>query len=209
MIISMSDMMVVTNRHLCMGDFLRHMESVAAAHPKAVILREKDLDAADYRQMAESVLSVCAAYDTPCILHGFVSVAIALRHRAVHVPFSGLRAMSAAEKAAFDVLGVSCHSCDESQEAERLGCSYITAGHIFHTDCKRGICGRGLDFLKDICRSVSVPVYAIGGIAPENIQSVRQVGAAGGCVMSGAMRCSNAAAYLQAFQEVGIRGDEA
>ena len=61
-------------------------------------------------------------------------------------------------------LGISIHSVEEAKEAEQLGASYLTAGHIYATDCKRGLPPRGLGFLKEVCREVSIPVYGIGGI---------------------------------------------
>lgn len=54
--------------------------------------------------------------------------------------------------------------CRRRKEAEQLGASYLTAGHIYATDCKRGLPPRGLGFLKEVCREVSIPVYGIGGI---------------------------------------------
>ena len=87
----------------------------------------------------------------------------------------------------------------------------MTAGHIFATDCKKGLPPRGLDFLKSVCDAVGIPVYAIGGIniassddstasdAPSaydampdinvpRLSEVMECGAAGGCIMSGMMR---------------------
>ena len=51
--------------------------------------------------------------------------------------------------------------------------------------------------MKSVCESVSIPVYAIGGIGCENIQSVRAVGAKGACIMSGLMRCEDVKSYLK------------
>ena len=82
-----------------------------------------------------------------------------------------------------------------------MGCTYITAGHVFDTDCKEGLPGRGLAFLKQVCESVKTPVYAIGGIDPENYKEVMAAGAAGVCVMSGAMVCEAPGRYLSAFSE--------
>ena len=96
---------------------------------------------------------------------------------------------------------------EEAQEAERLGCTYITAGHIFATDCKKGVPPRGLEFLRAVCAAVSVPVYASGGISDENIAAVRACGAAGACVMSGAMQCEDPAAYFESFEKAGERND--
>lgn len=86
------------------------------------------------------------------------------------------------------VIGTSVHSLEEALEAERLGVSYVTAGHIFSTECKPGLEPRGLTFLKKICEGVKIPVYAIGGIHPENLEKIAQTGAAGACMMSEFMR---------------------
>ena len=68
------------------------------------------------------------------------------------------------KKEKFTKIGISIHSVEEAKEAEQLGASYLTAGHIYATDCKRGLPPRGLGFLKEVCREVSIPVYGIGGI---------------------------------------------
>ena len=198
----MSDIICVTNRLLCREDIVERVRHLASASPRAVILREKDLPPEEYRSLAEQALAVCAAYGVPCVLHGFAGVARELKEEALHLPLPALRRLSAAERAAFTVLGASCHSIEEAQEAEALGCTYITAGHIFATGCKQGLPGRGLDFLAEVCRSVAISVYAIGGISPENIAAVRAAGAKGACVMSGAMTCDDAKAYLASFKEI-------
>lgn len=175
------------------------IEKIASAHPKGIILREKDIKENEYRLLAEKVLEICKRHNTPCILHSFVSVAIELNCTAVHLPLDILRSLSDDEKNMFITLGASCHSAEDAIEAEKLGCTYITAGHIFDTDCKKGLPGRGIEFLKEICKSVSVPVYAIGGISAYNIAEVRNSGAAGACVMSGAMVCESVQEYLSEF----------
>ena len=197
----MSDIICVTNRHLCREDIVGRIRALAAARPRAVILREKDLAAEEYRALAQQALAACADYGVPCVLHNFAGVARELEAKALHLPLPALRQLSAAERAAFPVLGASCHSVEDAREAEALGCTYITAGHIFATDCKRGLPGRGVVFLARVCRSVALPVYAIGGIGPESIASLRAAGAAGACVMSGAMTCEDPAAFLASFKE--------
>ena len=72
--------------------------------------------------------------------------------------------------------------------AERAGATYVTAGHIYATDCKKGLPGRGLDFLKKVCAAVQIPVYAIGGINEMNADACIEAGADGVCMMSGYMR---------------------
>ena len=104
-------------------------------------------------------------------------------------------------RAQFSALGASCHSAQDAQLAASLGCRYITAGHGFATGCKKDLPPRGLDFLQEGCRAVSIPVFAIGGIGPENAARAAKAGAAGVCVMSGLMRCADPAEYLASFKK--------
>ena len=64
----------------------------------------------------------------------------------------------------------------------------MTAGHIYATDCKKGLPPKGLSFLTDICVNSSVPVYAIGGITENKVPELKQAGAKGACIMSAAMK---------------------
>ena len=185
----MSDLICITNRKLCSNNFLDQIEMIASAHPKAIVLREKDLSEKEYEQLARQVMQICQEHGTQCILHSFSNVATTLGATAVHMPLPLLQKMTPQEKSHFQIIGASCHSLEEAKEAQDLGCTYITAGHIFLTDCKKGLPGRGLPFLEEICKAVRIPVYAIGGISSQNIESVRKTGAAGACIMSGFMRC--------------------
>lgn len=197
MIIYMSDIIVVTNRHLCRDDFLLRMEKIAQAHPAGIILREKDMEQEQYKKLAASVQNICKKQGTLCILHNFVEIAEDLEATAIHLPLLVLRKLSKEKKEKFTVLGASCHSVEDAREAEALGCTYITAGHIFETNCKKGLPGRGILFLREVCQSISIPVYAIGGISAGNIQEIRTTGAAGACVMSGSMVCEDVTEYLK------------
>ncbi len=197
----MSNLLCVTNRTLCNEPFLNRIEKLAAAHPAGIILREKDLTESEYRTLATEVMRICARHDTPCILHSFAGLAKGLGCDALHLPLPLLRTLPVAKRRAFATLGASCHSAEEAVEAQMLGCTYITAGHIFSTGCKMGLPGRGLDFLKDICQQVSIPVYAIGGIHADNIVKIRNAGAAGACVMSSAMTCNNPHGFVTSFEK--------
>ena len=86
------------------------------------------------------------------------------------------------------MLGASVHSVQEALEARELGATYVTAGHVFCTDCKKGVPARGLSFLREVCHAVDIPVYGIGGINEENYSEVLDQGAAGYCLMSEAMK---------------------
>ena len=188
---------------MCAGDFLERVAAIADQRPAGIILREKDLPEGEYETLARQALEICRARNVRCILHTFVPAAERLGADAIHLPLPILRQLTAAEKARFSVLGASCHSVEDAIEAQELGCTYLTAGHVFATDCKKGLPPRGLDCRGQACRAVDIPVYAIGGISAGNFADVLAAGAAGGCVMSGPMACGGVSAYFQQFEKVG------
>jgi len=183
----------ITNRHLCTKtDFLTQIQYIAGLHPKAIVLREKDLPLHEYIALAEKVLQICEKEDTELILHNYAEAVNVLKHPNIHLPLPILTDSLRQIKPHISVLGTSVHSVQDALLAKQLGCTYIFAGNIFETTCKPGLLGKGLVFLKSIVDAVDLPVYAIGGITTENISDVLTAGAAGGCMMSGFM-CSTQA----------------
>lgn len=104
----------------------------------------------------------------------------------LHLPLEMLKTIGRPE--GLTLLGTSIHSVEDAKEAGRLGADYVFAGNIFETDCKKGLPGRGLEFLENVCKEVDIPVYAIGGITAEKMPQILGTGAAGGCMMSGFMQ---------------------
>lgn len=186
----------VTNRHLFddienaggQPSFLARLEQIAAAHPAGIVLREKDMEEGAYEVLARDVQRICRRHQVPFIAHTYAGVAAQLGADALHLPLPLLRRLRESGAALPAYLGTSCHSLEDVREAERLGCSYLIAGHIYATTCKPGLPPRGLAFLREVKAAAELPVYAIGGITPARLKEVREAGAAGGCAMSSLMR---------------------
>ena len=200
MIMCMSDILCVTNRKLCCDDFLVRIERIAASHPAGIILREKDMLQEAYETLAAAIIEICDRHDVRCILHSFPDVAISLHAQAIHLPLHLLRKMTQEQKSQFTDIGASCHSVEDALEAQSLGCTYITAGHVFETDCKKGLPGRGLVFLRNVCAAVDIPVYGIGGIDADNIVLIRDAGASGACLMSSLMISEDVTGLMKAME---------
>ncbi|MDO5409954.1 MAG: thiamine phosphate synthase [Lachnospiraceae bacterium] len=184
----------VTNRHLSCRPFPEQLERICSCRPHAVILREKDLPESAYEELAREALAICKEYSVPCILHTYAETAKKLGCTSIHLPLPLFRRYSGeANKLIlkdFSCIGTSIHSVEEALEAQQLGATYLTAGHIYATDCKKGLPPRGTDFLREVCSLVSIPVYAIGGIKADEtqIQEITACGARGGCMMSEMMQ---------------------
>ncbi|MBU3201370.1 thiamine phosphate synthase [Clostridium estertheticum] len=193
----MYKLLAITNRHLCNNDFLHQIQGICSLNEKntmiksvSIVLREKDLSENDYKDLATKVLEICKENNTECILHTYYKVARELNCKKIHLPLHVLKSKPDICKE-FNEVGVSIHSVNEAIEAVNLGATYIMAGHIFETDCKKDVPPRGLSFLSSVCSFVNIPVYAIGGILPANAQKAINAGADGVCIMSGLMTSEN------------------
>ena len=181
--------LMITNHVLCQKPLLEQIHTMCSYHPKGIILREKDLSYTDYKTLAQSALDICNQYHVPLILHNFIGVAIELHHDMIHLPLSILRE-NRSNLSSFSTIGTSIHSVEDAIEAVSLGATYLTAGHIYSTDCKKDIPPRGIQFLQDVCSCINLPVYAIGGIHynKEQFEEIESAGAKGACIMSDSMR---------------------
>lgn len=178
---------VITSTELCNDNFLNRFTEIAMSHPDRMILREKQMTQQQYRTYAYDCQSICRLYDVKFSVHGFPEIAREI-HSDLHIPIGTLREQPQLAQE-FRILGVSVHSSEEAAEAEKLGASYLIAGHIFETDCKKGLPPKGLDFLQNVAYSVSIPVLAVGGVTKEKLPYIYAKGASGVCVMSHFMKC--------------------
>ena len=121
--------------------------------------------------------------------------------RSIAAAGTAAHADTKSQRAQLPAIGASVHSPEEAVLAEKLGASWLIAGHIFATACKPDLPPRGLDFLRNVCSSVSIPVYAIGGITPERLPAIMQAGAAGCCGMSQMMQCPDVSAEFQNWRK--------
>lgn len=177
----------------------------------AVLLREKDMQEEEYFFLAEKVMKICEDFSVPCILHSFYRAAGELGCSRIHLPLGALeeaasdlskgravgRVSEPENKPAgetvnelgfcFQTIGTSVHSVEQVKQAAAFGADYVIAGHVFATDCKKGMPGRGLGFVQDIVKASRVPVYGIGGVDAGNAPEVMKAGASGVCIMSGFM----------------------
>lgn len=171
---------VITNRSLVSGDYLEQIKYALSLHPYSLILREKDLSEEEYFALAETILALCNKEGVQFFIHSHVNRAKELGYPNIHIGIGDLPLIGPA----FSQISVSCHSLADVELAERAGATQIVLGTIFETDCKPGLAGKGVGFVKEVCRRTTLPVFAIGGITLKNLPLVQEAGAYGGCMMS-------------------------
>ena len=183
---------VITNRHLVQGDFLKQLEKVTKLHPHALILREKDLADDAYESLAKKVFDLCKREDITFFLHTKIEIARKIGCQNINLSIPVLKGLSETEKKAltedFCEISISCHSMEDVEIAMAGGATQIILGTIFETECKKGVLGKGVEFVREICQKCPLPVYAIGGMNLQRLPLVIDAGAAGCCMMSGFMQ---------------------
>lgn len=171
---------------------MTQLRRISRLHPYALILREKELEDDEYEKLAGEVMNICEAEGIYCFLHSRTHIARRRNCRNIHLSIPALKslAMDNTESLTedFERISVSCHSMEDMRLAVECGATQIILGTIFETECKKGLKGRGISFVREICEACPVAVYAIGGITTDNLPQVMKAGAAGGCMMSGFMK---------------------
>lgn len=188
----MCRLIAVSNKALCQDNFAERIRKISALGIP-VILREKDLDENEYYQL------LCSINVPEITAHTYVGAARRFGCKSIHMPLSALESM---DISGFKTVGASVHSATQAIHAARFGATYLTAGHIFVTDCKKGMPPRGTDLIREIKASVSLPVYAIGGITPQNADEAINAGADGVCIMSGFMACEDIDVYAEMYSKI-------
>lgn len=190
------DIIGVTNRKLC-NDFYSRIKEISKSNLKYLILREKDLEYKELLIMAKNVQSILKYSNIKLIINSNVEVAEEVNAYGIQLSFKDFCKNKG--KNFNGIKGVSVHSLSEAIEVEKRGANYIIYGHVFNTDCKKGLKPRGLIEFKEICNKVNIPVYAIGGINKENYKSVLEAGADGVAVMSSLMKNSILSSKIKTY----------
>jgi thiamine-phosphate pyrophosphorylase len=184
----------ITDRRQFPGDtqeqeqrLLAKIAECAAAGVEYIQLREKDLETRALEELAHKAMTALAGSHTQLLINARTDVALACGAHGVHLPANDLaasdvRAIFARARSSEPVIGVSTHSAAEVASAEAHGADFAVLGPVFE---KSGSANReGLEQLRRICHRTEaaqppMPVWALGGITPENAQQCASAGAAG------------------------------
>jgi thiamine-phosphate pyrophosphorylase len=162
------------------------LEQALEGGVKAIQLREKDLGGKVLFDLAKKTRELCDRYDALLLINDRIDVALAVDAAGVQLsktslPISAARALLGAQK----LIGASTQSLDEARQAQSSGADFVLFGPVYFTPSKASFgAPQGLDALKKIVANLRVPVYAIGGIKPENIIAVHRLGVRGVALIS-------------------------
>ncbi|MEI9893962.1 MAG: thiamine phosphate synthase [Chthoniobacter sp.] len=99
------------------------------------------------------------------------------------------------------IIGKSTHSFDQAVAAEKEGADYIGFGPLFATPTKPGRPAIGLEDIARVHATVRIPIFCIGGIKLENLDTILAAGARRVVIVSGLLQAPDIAAYAREAKE--------
>lgn len=153
---------------------------------KGVLLREKDLPERELLALAGRVRDITARRGVRLLISERTDIALAVEADGVQVSGRSLPAEKARELIGEDrYMSVSTHSVEEALAAQAAGADFVTLSPVYESPSKPGY-GPALGFegLSTVCRSLTIPVFALGGINPHNATEALKAGAYGIAVIT-------------------------
>ncbi len=178
--------LAITNRFLCKGGpLIQAVKEAVSEGVEAVLLREQALNDHILYKVALQFRQILETRDVPLLIAHRVDVALAVGAQGVHLGTYSLPAEVARSLLGPEaIIGFSAHSIEEALHIQDCGVDYVTLSPIFPTRSKPLARPLGLDYLHEVVAKVEVPILALGGIGPSNVEEVLEKGAYGVAVMS-------------------------
>jgi thiamine monophosphate synthase len=178
--VSVPRLLVVTDRTQAARPLPEVVAGAVAAGARAVLLRDKDLPAADRAALARDLRAVLDPVGGLLVWGGAASAPAGLPvHLSAADPFPPVRP---------PLVGRSCHSAAELARAAAEGCDWVTLSPYAATASKPGYGpALGPAGLAALVRGAP-PVLALGGVRPGDVADCLAAGASGIAVMGPAMR---------------------
>ena len=163
-----------------------------------VQLRGKNRTIDELSRLAEALLKQTAAASIPLVVNDHAEVANRVDIQAVHVGQED-DAIAKVRRAVNRpiVVGKSTHNIAQALAAEREGAEYIGFGPIFATPTKPEYAPIGLGGIREVHDKISIPIFCIGGIHIDNLQSVIDAGAKRVVMVSALLRARSIIDYTR------------
>jgi thiamine-phosphate pyrophosphorylase len=179
---------LITDRRAGAGGWSKELAKIGAATTGGcqwIQIRERDVSAAELCRWTREAIGVARPAGARVLVNDRLDVALAAKADGVHLRSSSLPA-SAIRKALPShllptfTIGVSTHNLEEAKRAEAEGATFVVTGPVFPPHSKP-LWGppMGIAELERICLTLSIPVFALGGITRRNYREVMAAGANG------------------------------
>lgn len=172
--------------------FLKTVEQACAGGVTLVQLREKQRGGREYLELARKVKKITDAYDIPLIIDDRIDIALAADAAGVHVGQSDIPVEYARKLLGPDkIVGATAKTVEQARTAYAAGADYLGVGAMYPTTTKVVTVLTPPEMLNKIAEAVPIPMIAIGGLNPDNMDIIKGRPVAGVAVVSAIMKAEN------------------
>jgi thiamine-phosphate pyrophosphorylase len=185
------------------SDACRVVEQMIVSGVDLIQLRGKGRSIEELSDIAAALHQLTMRSYTPLIVNDHAVVASRVPLEGVHVGQDDDSIEAARHQAARDILvGKSTHSVEQARAAQREGADYIGFGPIFATPTKPDYTPIGLADIRRVHAEVRVPIFCIGGININNLQSVIDAGAKRVVIVSALLKARSIVDYARCVTDM-------
>lgn len=159
--------------------FLDHLERRLEAGVRLVQLRAKRLEVPELLRLARQAVRRCERHGARLLLNATPELAREAGAAGVHLSASALAALQGTSLPRGLLAGASCHDAVELARAQALGVDYVLCSPVRPTASHPGTVALGWDAFSAFCSAAAVPVYALGGVGPDDVPRIRACGGHG------------------------------
>ena len=163
--------------------FLSRLEARLRGGLKLVQVREKTLTHRELEEFARRALALARAHGAKILVNADAALASEIGADGVHLTAEQLR--GALTRPDLPWCGASCHSSEELRRAEALGVDLVVLGTVHATPSHPDAVPLGWEGFREIAKDAAVPVYALGGIVPSDLERALSCGAHGIAMVRG------------------------
>jgi len=144
---------------------------------RLVQIREPELAEPQLTSFAAQAVRLCQSFGARVLINGDMELATELGADGIHLPARQL--MTLAQRPDFKLVGASCHNATELLQAEQMQLDFAVVGPVAVTASHPGQAAIGWSKFSDVVQNRSLPVFAIGGMTPDNMTEAWRQGAHG------------------------------
>lgn len=186
MALSLPNKMMISGDFDNLEDGLNRLQAALDEGIRLVQLRAKALDKADFVAFAHKAIQLCHRYGAKALINAKPAWLEDLPEAdGLQLSSGALAGLSARPIAADKLLSVSTHSPLEIAKALALKADVILLSPVKATSSHPDIAPIGWSVFAEWVAKVPVPVYALGGMKPEDVATAVQQGAQGVAAISG------------------------
>lgn len=165
--------------------FLAQLERSLSGEIRLVQLRAKTLSEAALHALAREVLQLCRQHDTRLLLNGAIGLAEELDADGVHLTSRQLMMLEKRPLDSQRLIAASCHTVEELAQARKLGLDFAVLSPVLPTASHLEVCPMGWEEFAGMVDGMPLPVYALGGLRHDHIDTSWEHGAQGIAGISG------------------------